>query len=192
MRHNKLLITMAILCFMLLIFGCSGKSEDKKTQENKNQDSQVQSPSAPAGNAELAKAYTFKKDFMEGLFRIQGVRNIDFFKSRVDFAETGLTDANRLLNETQNTQAREFLAKLTDLMRQYADSGRKLISSSEEIEKIDKDIKDLRDNPQSIADSSLRYAREKQLGEQRSFLSGNHGLAVGALQKAERELNELK
>jgi hypothetical protein len=190
MRRRKLLITMMIICSMFLVFGCSKKSEDTKTAEK--QDSQTQSNTAPAGNPELATAYAFHKNFMEGLFRIQGVRNLDFYKSRVDFAETNYNEASSLLNATQDTQAREFLTKLTDLMRQYADSGRKLISTSEEIEKIDKDIKELRDNPQSIGDSSLRYAREKQLGEERSFFSGNQGLATGALQKAERELRELK
>lgn len=192
MQQRKCMIIVAIFCALFLLCGCSNKSEDKKTQATPKQEAPVQNQTGVAGTNQRDKAVAFHKAFLEKFYHIGGVRNMDFYKRRVEFAETTYTEANKLLSETQDPQAREFLTKFIDLLQQYADGGHKVISMGEQIEKIDQDLKELQDNPQAMGDSSIRYAREKALGESRSFSDMQQGLAKGALEKLERELSELQ
>jgi len=189
MGLRSLLIPMALFGSLFLLVGCSEPREAPPTQQNSGQE-----PPAYADKADstpLEKAVASHAAFLQALFQIGGGRDMEFFRRRADLAQTTLDEARMLLNESQDPQAREFLTKYTDLLQEYAEAGRFILSADEEIQENDKAIEAANAN-QGQLDSSTQYMALDMLKQARSDIQSRQANYVSAFNRAERELKELK
>ncbi|MFA5265184.1 MAG: hypothetical protein WC378_15280 [Opitutaceae bacterium] len=193
MHLRTRLIPVVTVCLLCLFFGCSRKSEPPQKQATPGP--VAQAPAVAKENTQLVKAMAFHKAFLEDLFMIGGVRNLDFYRRRVEFAEKKHGETIVLLKESQDPKAQKFLVDLAFLLLRYADSGRKVISTGEQIQKSNKAIEEGRATLGRIKDPSKKLLASMMVD------SIARGLGVfydaqarntGELDKIVRELKELK
>lgn len=193
MQHRILLISAVSLCSACLFFGCAKKSEPQQKQAAP--DPVAQAPAVAKENTQLAKAVAFHKTFQEGFSKITGIRNLDYYRRRVDYAEKMLGETNALLKESQDPQAQKFLSEFAFSLLRYADAGREVIRTGEQIEKNKAAMEEMKaklENAKGPNERMMITMASDSIARGQSVFFDAQARNTGTFDKIERELRALK